>query len=262
MAYVRHDALTASSYRVRLLLSLGGLAVGAIPLYFVTNALQPMMSAKIAGQGAQYFSFVLIGLAAQQFVMAAADALPRAINDSIRTGTLEALFATRTHIAVIVSGMMSFRFIWALLQAIVLILAGLLLGAAVSPMGSLPAIVIVALIAASYVPFGLMAGALLLTFRTAGPLPLLVGAGSGLLGGVYYPTDVIPSWIQHVSAFVPLTYGVRALRKTLLEGVGFQAVMGELLMLLALFSGLLALSVFLFRAAVRHARWSGTLSQY
>ncbi|MGH7443665.1 MAG: ABC transporter permease [Longimicrobiales bacterium] len=261
-AYIRHDALTAASYKVRLLMSLGGLAVGAVPLYFVANALQPMMAPRIEGQGTYYFSFVLIGLAAQQFVMAASDALPRAISEGLRTGTLEAVFVTRTHVAVIVSGMMSFRFLWAMLQAFVLIAVGLLFGVTLAGGSLLPALFIVSLIAAAYVPFGLIAGALHLTFRSAGPLPLVIAAGSGLLGGVYYPTDVIPSWIQHVSALVPLTYGLRALRRMLLEGVGVQAVLGELMMLALLFFTLLALSVFVFHRALLHARRSGTLGQY
>ena len=38
-------------------------------------------------------------------------------------------------------------------------------------------------------------------------------AASTLLGGVYYPTTVIPSWLASASEFVPLGYGLRALRQ-------------------------------------------------
>jgi ABC-2 type transport system permease protein len=262
LAFLRHDALTASSYRVRLLLSLSGLVIGAIPLYFVANALQPVMSSKIEGQGSQYFSFVLVGLAAHLFVTATSVTLPKAIQDSIRSGTLEALFATPTRVSVILAGLMVFKFVWAIVQAMVLIIAGLLFGATFSASGILPALLLVLVIAVSYAPFGLIAAALHLSFRTAGPLSVIVSSGSALLGGVYYPTDVIPSWIAHVSAVVPLTYGVRALRKTLLEGSGVTSILGDVVTMLMLFSALLAVGSFAFWKALQYSRRTGSLAHY
>ena len=39
-----------------------------------------------------------------------------------------------------------------------------------------------------------------------------------LLGGVYYSTSVIPEVVRPLASVVPLTYGLRALRRTLLSG--------------------------------------------
>jgi ABC-type multidrug transport system permease subunit len=85
---------------------------------------------------------------------------------------------------------------------------------------------------------------------------------SGFLGGVYYPTHVIPSWLQNVSAFLPLTYGLRALRQTLLEGLPLRAVLPDVLVLVAFVALLFLVGAFAFRQALRYARRTGTLAQY
>ena len=85
---------------------------------------------------------------------------------------------------------------------------------------------------------------------------------SGLLGGVYYPTHVIPSWLQDLSALLPLTYGLRALRAVVLEGGPISASASDLAVLSGFAVLLCATSGYAFTLAVRHAKNSGTLAQY
>ena len=124
------------------------------------------------------------------------------------------------------------------------------------------ALLIVALIVLTYVPFGILGAAAVLMFRTTGPLTTIVTVSSVLLGGVYYPTKVIPSWIESFSAVIPLTYGLRALRKTALDGDALGTVAGDVLTLAAFAAGLVVLSILLFHQALRYARRSGSLGHY
>ena len=103
---------------------------------------------------------------------------------------------------------------------------------------------------------------MVLAFRTAGPASQGRPLVSGLLGGVYYPTHVIPSWLQSISAFLPLSYGLRALRRVVLQGASLTAVAPDLLALLAATIILLCLGTAALSAALRYARQHGTLSQY
>jgi ABC-2 type transport system permease protein len=73
---------------------------------------------------------------------------------------------------------------------------------------------------------------------------------------------VIPGAIQMISAIVPLTYGLRAIRVVLLEGKPLTAVSGDLFMLLGFAVGLFVVSTIAFQAALRYARRAGTLAQY
>jgi len=101
-----------------------------------------------------------------------------------------------------------------------------------------------------------------LAFRTAGPLPKGMALLSGLLGGVYYPTQVIPSWLQVLSDSLPLSYGLRALRRVVLQDASFSDVAPDLLVLLAMTTVLFALGTLAIVLALRYARRQGTLAQY
>jgi len=262
LALMKAGWLTTKSYRVATLLSIGGLLLSVVPVYFIAQALQPMMATRIAGEGRQYFGFLVLGLVAFSAIVTAINALPNAIAAGIGSGTLEALLSTRAPLARIVSGLVSFEFLWSAIRASLVLVAGWLLGAEIVWRQAVLGAGIMTLIVCAHAAIGLFLAAMVLAFRTTGPLAQAVLAVSGLLGGVYYPTHVIPSWIQRLSDAVPLTYGLRALRRALLEGVTAGAVANDMLALAGFAVVLGALSLASFWWALRHARRSGTLTQY
>lgn len=261
-ALLRASWLNAASYRLSWVISIVSLLVAVVPLYFVANALQPVMAESIRAEGEHYFGFVLVGVIAYSFLGSAMESLPGAVGGGITSGTLEAQLGTPTRLPLILVGLISYSFLWVTVRALLLLAAGALLGARLFwsqiPMG----IAILALIILAYIPIGLMAAALVLTFRTAGPLTRGMMTLSVLLGGVYYPTHVIPSWIESISAAIPLTYGLRALRGTVLEGLPVGAVLPDLAILAAFVVILTAIGMSTFSLALRHARHIGTLTQY
>jgi hypothetical protein len=93
-AFVRQEFLSATSYRLNTVLRLAGLLALVVPVYFIAGALQPLMADSIRGQGGHYFAFLVVGLIGERVVAAAQGALPTAVLSGIRTGTLEAWFAT------------------------------------------------------------------------------------------------------------------------------------------------------------------------
>lgn len=262
VALVRAHFRSAVSYRIRTILSLLGIVVSVIPVYFVAEALQSTMEASIHGYGGRYFSFLIVGMISLSFVASAATELPDTIHGGIRNGTLEALLSTPAGLPQVLAGMTGYGFLWTGARALVLLLAAWVLGA--DPVWSrlVPGLLVLGLIVATHIPFGLMAGAMVLAFRTAGPLPNGILALSGLLGGVYYPTEVVPSWLEELTRGLPLTYGLRALRRTFLEGEGLGAVAGDLAVLVLFGAALWAAAILLFRAALTYSRRSGTLAQY
>lgn len=262
VGFLRQDFLTQTSYRLQTLLSIAGILIMMVPVYFIAQALQPTMAESIQDQGQQYFGFLVVGFAAQRVLLATVRSLPTAVHSGIRTGTLEALFATPTSVPALISGMMGYKILWSFVEAAALLGTGWILGARLAPDHVFAGLVIAILIALAYLPFALISAAGILAFRTSGPLISGVLVSSMFLGGVYYPTEVIPSWIEHLSAVIPLTYGLRALRLTLLEGMPIGAVSEDLLVL-ALFILLLGtVAVFLFGRALLYARRSGSLAQY
>lgn len=262
LAIVRSRWLAARSYRIRMLLSLVSLLLTVVPLYFVANALQPIMADRIAAEGDQYFAFLVMGMVTMLLIPTAVNALPGEIGGGINTGVLEAMLGTRAGLPAILSGLTGFGLAWAFLRAAVMLIGASILGASIMWSQAGTAFVILLLIVLAYIPFALLGSAMVIAFRTAGPFAQGVLAISALLGGVYYPTQVIPSWIESVSAFVPLTYGLRALRRTMLDGQPLQAVAADLGILLAFIVALMALGAIALHLALSYARRAGTLSQY
>jgi ABC-2 type transport system permease protein len=233
-----------------------------VPIYFVSHALQPMMAEKIGSEGGQYFAFVVVGIAVSSMLSVPISGPEAAISSGIRTGTLEVMLSTRTPLPKLLAGLLSYQFLWTAMRALVALGAAAVLGATFIPGRIVPAIGIVLLLVAAHLPFGILAAAMILAFRTSGPLAKIVTVGSGFLGGVYYPTTVIPSWIQSLSLLFPLTYGLRAIRQTLLEGAPVRAVLPDLAMLSMIGAGLMLVGALAFSRALRYAHRAGNLSQY
>ncbi len=262
VAFIRRDALIAGSYRTGMLLSLGSLITMVVPVYFIADAIQPVFGGTIVSESGTYFAFVIAGMASFQFVMTAVSAIPTVLASGLRTGTFEALVATPSRLPVVLAGMIAYPFLWTVARALVLIAAGQLLGAGFELSRVLVALGIWALITLAYVPFGLLGGALLLVTRTTGALPNAVLMASMFLGGVYYPTHVIPSWLSDLSDAVPLTYGLRAFRQALAADVPLAEILPDLGMLVLIAIGLTAASMAILQLALGHARRAGTLAQY
>jgi len=253
---------TMLSYRLQMVVSMAGLVATVVPLYFIARALQPVMANAIREEGGQSFGFLLLGLATFSLVSVAVVSLPSAVASGIGSGVLEALLATPTSTPTLLAGLNAFDMAWAALRGAILLTAGWLLGANLVPGQILPGVAILILIVLAHIPIGLIGAAMVLAFRTAGPLPKGILMISGLLGGVYYPTHVIPSWLQSLSAFLPLSYGLRALRRVVLQDASLAAVAPDLLALLAATVVLFTLGVAAVSTALRFARRQGTLAQY
>jgi|SRR4051812_34574043 ABC-2 type transport system permease protein len=262
LALVRSSWLTAASYRVGMLTSLIGLVTVLVPLYFVTNALQSTMQQTIAAEAHQYFGFVVLGAITLSLITSCSTSLASALDGAIGRGTFEVILGTPARMSAVCLGLMGYGVLWGIARAAILFAVAVLFGLTVVwqavPLGAL----LLALTMLSYIGIGLLFAALILAFRTTGPLSTGVLTASMLLGGVYYPTQVIPSWIRELGAVVPLTYGLRALRQVVLRGDPASAVARDAGILAGITILTMTLGMVAFSLALRHARRAGTLSSY
>lgn len=262
LALMRASWLVALSYRLQMVLSVAGVLLIIAPLYLIAQALQPVMAASIQHEGQNYFGFLVVGMITVLLVTVAVNAFAEGLKSGIERGTLEALLTTPTRMPALLAGMVGYNFSWTGLRGLLILLAAWLLGAQLAWDHGVLSLAVLALILLAYIPFGLTAASLVLAFRTTGPWPQAVLTLSVFLGGVYYPTHVIPSWLQGLSTLVPLTYGLRALRRTLLDGAGWDIVGADVTILAGFVVVLFAASVLAFAWALRYARRAGTLAQY
>jgi ABC-2 type transport system permease protein len=261
-ALLRASWYSARSYRLSLFIQIGGILVTVVPTYFIANALQQTMAGAIAGEAEQYFAFVLVGSVALMLVTTAMSSLPGAIGGGISSGYLEALLMTRAPLPSILAGLTAYPLLLVFIRCSVLMIAGSILGANVAWVMLLPALLILAVLVIAHWGIALIAASLVIAFRTSGPLIQVVTALTTLFGGVYYPVSAIPSWLGAIGAATPMAYGLRALRRVLLQGEAVGSVVTDVLVIAGAGAVLLTIGALSIKAALKYARKAGTLGTY
>ena len=262
IALTRASWRTAKSYRVSFVLSFISLIVTIIPVYFVATALQPFMASIIAEEGREYFGFVLLGTAVVAIIAPALSSFAAAVSGGLSSGFFEALLATPTSLPSLFVGQTGYAFVWAFARVLLLMVAGVSLGVDLHWARLPEALLILAITSAAYIGIGLIGAALVISVRTNAAIPQGALLASTVLGGVYFPTSVLPPAVAPIAEWLPLTPGLRALRQTLLLGYPIGSVSGDLMRVagLALAAGVIgALSL---KWAFGYARRAGSLSQY
>ena len=262
LALVRAAWYQQRSYRLALVMQFAGLLITVFPLYLVTRALQPTMAQTIAGESEQLFGFVLVGMISLMFIGTSMNALSGAISGGISSGYFESLLMTRASVPSLLVGMSSYGLLLTLIRAVVMITAGWAIGAVIAWSNALSALLILALLVAAHFGIGLMAAALVIAFRTSGPLTQFVTLLSTFFGGAYFPVSAIPSWLGVIAKVTPLAYGLSALRRVLLQGESFAAVAGNVAILAAIGAVLVLLGSLAMRWALTYAKRAGTLGSY
>jgi ABC-2 type transport system permease protein len=259
---MRASWYSAKSYRLQLAMQVAGMVFTVVPMFFIAGALQSTMAGAIAGESTEFFSFVLVGSIALLFVSTAMTATQGAISGGISNGYFESLLMTRTPLPSLLIGLTSYGLVVTFVRATVILVAGAILGADIAWGQAASALLIIAVLFAVHWGIGLIAAALIIAFRTAGPLTQLVTTVSVFFGGVYYPTAAIPSWLGAIAEVTPLAYGLRALRRVLLLGESFSSVGADVAVVAAMGVVSLMAGAWAIGVALRYAKRAGTLSLY
>ncbi len=189
-------------------------------------------------------------------------------------GTLEYTFMAPVPRLVHLAGLSLF----ALFNSIVntgTVLLGLMLFTDISLRGANLGGVLTVLLASTlaFVGLGVMAAALPVLSPERGAEATHIFQGSLLLvSGVYYPIDVLPAWLQPVSALSPATYTLTACRRLVgvgdpattserLAGASLSAVLPELLILIVMGAVLVPLGLWVFARVERWAKHTGRLKR-
>jgi ABC-2 type transport system permease protein len=112
------------------------------------------------------------------------------------------------------------------------------------------------------VAFGVLSAAAIVWLKKGDPITWIFGGLGSILGGAYFPIDVMPAWMQKISFLIPVTYSLNALRLTMLKGASLSAVAKPVSTLAIIAAVLLPASAVIFAATIQRGRREGTLTQY
>jgi ABC-2 type transport system permease protein len=189
-------------------------------------------------------------------------------------GTLEYTFMAPVSRLIHLLGISLFSLINSIVQTVI-VLVGLMLFTDLNFQGANVAgvLVVLAVSTVAFIGLGLIAAVLPVMSAERGAEATHIFQGSLLLvSGVYYPVEVLPRWIQPLSALSPATYTLTACRKLIgvgniasrpgqLVGSSLSAVGPELLILSVMGAVMLPLGLWVFGRIEAWAKRRGKLKR-
>lgn len=259
-AFILKDFIIESSYKLAFILKLVSSIFPIVSIYFVGKMVK---MENISSNGTSYFSFALIGVAFIRYFQVAVDSFSESIKRAQMAGCLEAILSSQTNSKTIVLMSSIYSFISAGFHLIIIfIVAIFLFDFEIANVNYLSTFIVIILSLFVFVSLGIFSAAGTIMFKQGEPFGWIFGIMSGLLGGVLFPVELMPNWLQYISYLVPIKYSLDALRMSILNGASIQMLTEVLSILLLIALIIFPLSLMIFQYAVDTGKKNGTLIQY
>ncbi len=217
---------------------------------FVVNPISINAESIVSGGGSS-FDFVAPGIIAMNVMMSGLSALGAALARERESGTLDGILMSPISRTSIILGKTVSHTIRNLFQGgITIAIAVLIFGVTIRG-NPLLIVFILILGTISFLGLGIIATAIAKEQESAQLILGLLQFPMMFLSGVLFPIEQMPPILQTVSKVLPLTYAVEALRKVMILGVGFEAIILPITILVILGVVTMTIGVPLFERAVK-----------
>ncbi|MDM7934078.1 MAG: ABC transporter permease, partial [Methanothrix sp.] len=260
--FIKRGYLLQMSYKFDFFLRLFFMLFNILTYYFIAIMVGDAGSKYLQPYGGDYFSFVLVGMAFSGYLMISLRSFSESVRDEQMMGTLEAMLVTPTSTSSIIVLSSLWNFIFASFRVLLYLLIGVLLGVDMTRADIPGALVILVLTIICFSCIGILSASFIMIFKRGDPINMLLMGTSELFGGVLFPVEVFPSWLQDISFLLPMTYAVNGMRHALLQGYSLQELAPEILPLGLFALALLPVSLLVFDRAVMKVKAHGGLAQY
>lgn len=213
-AFVLRGLATYASYRLKLSMGLASLVLSLVTFSFVGKVVAQAGPGFVARYGMSYSSFAIVGLVVHSVASSGLHSFRTAVRREQLQGTLELLATMRLPFPALValSGLGE--------MALTAVGGGILMaGAAVLvgfefPLGA-GLIVGAVLYTVTMAGAGLASAGVVMVSKEGEPISWLLGAAAGLVGGVYFPVDLLPGWLRALARLLPTTHALALARSSL-----------------------------------------------
>ena len=247
LAFIRREVAVYSSYRAKLTLGLASLLLSLLTFSFVGKVVASSGPGFVERYGMSYTSFAVTGVFVHSLAASGLYAFRSAVRREQLQGTLEMLFTTGLPAPVLVAlagaGEMLLKVVGG---AVLMVAAAALIGLDLRLTPELAA--------------ALASAGVVLVSKEGEPVSWALGAAAGLMGGVYFPVDLLPAWLASLARALPTTHAL-ALARSAASGDAPACGFSLAYLLTAAAVSLLAGSAVLGWGCRRAGR-DGTLSHY
>jgi ABC-2 type transport system permease protein len=259
-AFLVRDFLSDVSYRFAFVLQLGGMFFSVAVFFFASRMVNP----DTAGlDGILPFPWLLVGIAFQLYFSTALYSFSEKVRSEQVLGTLEAMLVSPTPTSVVIFSSTAWDFTWGALRLVVYLVCAVFVFGVKLDIASPTALALgIALTLLSSAGIGMLSASFILYFKRGDPVNFLLSMGTTFFGNVIFPSKLLPTSVQWVSNWLPMSWSLKVVRGSLLSGATFGQLSGELGRLAILTAILVPLGLFGARVAIRRAKREGSLVQY
>lgn len=260
LAFLKRDLSIAKQYPGVLVLDIFNVFAQLLIFFFIGKMIPDHSFQSASYDSKNYFEFVLVGIALSGYQSAALMSLPSLIQTEQQQGTLEIILSTSIRIPQLILGSMIWPLIITSIKLVIYFLAGIFFFQCQFNFSNpLFILVTIFLTTLSLLGFGLLSSAYVILYKRGDPIGFFLNGFSRLFAGVYFPISILPAWLGLISIFLPLTYSLEALRKSLNASVSYQELLEPWIALLVTTLIMLPIGYFVLRCAICKAKQLGNL---
>src|SRR6266704_3279759 len=264
-AFIARDFCLFVSYRMQFLLRILSILTVVTTLFFISKIFAGFTDPRYS-QWRDPLASWLTGLAVLNYFMTGFSSLANAIRQEQMQGTLESVLMTPISVPTVIVASSAWDFVEATFYASLYLVFGWLLFDVHYRGSFLLALLFLVLTTMVLSCLGILSASFAMVFKRGDPFGVLLGTGSALFSGVFFPTQLISQYagagVGNISRILPPTYGLDGIRRVLIEGQDLSQVRGPFVTLLLFLAVLLPFSLWVFGRAVRRAKREGSLIQY
>jgi ABC-2 type transport system permease protein len=178
-------------------------------------------------------------------------------------GTIEYTFMAPLSRSMHLAGQGVFAILYGLARAILLfVVVAFFFDLAMPDANFLAAVAVLVIASISFLGIGTMTAVMPLISPEKGMQLGFIAQGMLLVvSGVYYPVEVLPTWMEWIAVISPATYALDGIRDAILEGDGLTAMGDEIWPLLVIGAVSIPLGLFVFSIGERYAKRHGKLKR-
>ena len=228
------------------------IAINKVAPLNAPNSLAVVQPYNIQTQGVvsghpSYFDFIAPGIMAMTVMMSVMTGLPVAISQEKEIGTMDGMMVAPVNRLSILLGKTIAQTGRGLIQGVIILALAIgIFGVAIQ--GSILLVFALLLLGVfSFVGLGIVVTSFTKDQETAQMLMMTLMFPMMFLGGVFFPIQQMPWYMQDISKVLPLTYASDALRKVMVLGAGIPQISTDLIVLIAFGVVMIAIALPVFR---------------
>ena len=266
-AFFIRDLQLALSYRLEFFIKILWILGVTTTFFFISRIASSGIFVTQYDQWQELLPAWLVGLAMLNYFLVGFGSLANAIRQEQMQGTLESVLLTPINVPTVIIASSAWAYIEATFYSFLYLFFGWLFFN-VNYKGSFMLAALFLILTTSVLAcLGILSASFAMVFKRGDPFAILLGAGTALFSGVFYPKEMLQDALGNAGGKVlsdvnPATHGIDAIRGILIQGKGLSEVETQLITLLSFLVILLPFSLWVFSRAIKRAKREGSLIQY